>query len=136
VSVSNKRNVAKIETSYVRQQEAAEISAGRKRKLLFRRLAAFFTLAAVLSFFMVSTLVSQSAALEEKVEEKNRLDKELAALQKKEVILEEEIVKLNDDEYIAKLARKDYFLSDNNEIIFNLPEETEKNKKNKEKSTD
>jgi cell division protein DivIC len=136
VSVSNKRNVAKIETSYVRQQEAAEISAGRKRKLLFRRLAAFFTLAAVLSFFMISTLVSQSVALEEKVEEKNRLDKELAALQKKEVILEEEIVKLNDDEYIAKLARKDYFLSDNNEIIFNLPEETEKNKKNKEKSTD
>jgi cell division protein DivIC len=136
VSVSKKRNVAKIETSYVRQQEAAEISAGRKRKLLFRRLAAFFTLAAVLSFFMISTLVSQSVALEEKVEEKNRLDKELAALQKKEVILEEEIVKLNDDEYIAKLARKDYFLSDNNEIIFNLPEETEKNKKNKEKSTD
>ncbi|CAM3781657.1 FtsB family cell division protein [Cytobacillus oceanisediminis] len=136
MSVSKKRNVAKIETSYVRQQEAAEISAGRKRKLLFRRLAAFFTLAAVLSFFMISTLVSQSAALEEKVEEKNRLDKELAALQKKEVILEEEIVKLNDDEYIAKLARKDYFLSDNNEIIFNLPEETEKNKKNKEKSTD
>ncbi|PWW19010.1 cell division protein DivIC [Cytobacillus oceanisediminis] len=136
MSVSKKRNVAKIETSYVRQQEAAEISAGRKRKLLFRRLAAFFTLAAVLSFFMISTLVSQSVALEEKVEEKNRLDKELAALQKKEVILEEEIVKLNDDEYIAKLARKDYFLSDNNEIIFNLPEETEKNKKNKEKSTD
>ncbi|MBT2688724.1 septum formation initiator family protein [Bacillus sp. ISL-47] len=136
MSVSKKRNIAKIETSYVRQQEAAEISAGRKRKLLFRRLAAFFTLASVLSFFMISTLVSQSAALEEKVEEKNRLDKELAALKKKEVILEEEIVKLNDDEYIAKLARKDYFLSDNNEIIFNLPEETDKDKQNKEKSTD
>jgi cell division protein DivIC len=32
------------------------------------------------------------------------------------------IVKLNDDEYIAKLARKEYFLSNDNEIIFTLPE--------------
>ncbi|WP_026583006.1 FtsB family cell division protein [Bacillus sp. J33] len=137
MSVSKKKNVAKMETSYVRQQEAAEISAGRRKKLLFRRLAAFFTMAAAISVFMISTLVSQSAALESKVEEKNRLDKELAELKKKEVILEEEIVKLNDDEYIAKLARKDYFLSDNNEIIFSLPEETEnEKKKDKEKSAD
>ncbi|MBN8204088.1 MULTISPECIES: FtsB family cell division protein [Bacillaceae] len=136
MSVTKKKNVAKMETSYVKQQEAAEISAGRKKKLLFRRLAAFFTLAAVVSFFMISTLVSQSAALEEKVEVKTRLDQELSDLEKKEVMLEEEIVKLNDDEYIAKLARKDYFLSDNNEIIFNLPEEETEKEKKKEKKAD
>ncbi|KON85862.1 cell division protein DIVIC [Sporosarcina globispora] len=136
MSVTKKKNVAKMETSYVKQQEAAEISAGRRRKLLFRRLAAFCILAAVVSFFMISTLVSQSAALGEKVEEKTRLDQELADLKKKEVMLEEEIVKLNDDEYIAKLARKDYFLSDNNEIIFNLPEEETEKEKKKEKKAD
>ena len=43
-------------------------------------------------------------------------------MQKEEEQLKEEIVKLNDDEYIAKLARKEYFLSDDGEIIFNLPE--------------
>lgn len=42
-------------------------------------------------------------------------------------MLQEEIVKLNDDDYIAKLARRDYFLSENNEIIFNLPKEKGKN---------
>lgn len=136
MSATKKKNVAKMETSYVKQQEEAEISAGRKKKLLFRRLAAFFTLAAVVSFFMITTLVSQSAALEEKVEEKTRLDQELSDLKKKEVMLEEEIVKLNDDEYIAKLARKDYFLSDNNEIIFNLPEEDAEKENKKEKKAD
>jgi len=49
-------------------------------------------------------------------------------------MLEEEIVKLNDDEYISKLARKDYFLSENGEVIFNIPENKDKDEK-KEKST-
>ena len=43
-------------------------------------------------------------------------------LKDKQSALEEEIVKLNDDEYIAKLARRDYFLSDEGEIIFNIPD--------------
>lgn len=62
-------------------------------------------------------------------EEKQKADEELVALKKDETILKEEIIKLNDEEYIAKLARKDFFLSDSNEIIFNLPTE----KKDKEK---
>jgi len=62
-------------------------------------------------------------------EEKQKADQELVALKKDETILKEEIIKLNDEEYIAKLARKDFFLSDSNEIIFNLPAE----KKDKEK---
>ncbi|MBU8881404.1 septum formation initiator family protein [Bacillus sp. FJAT-29790] len=126
MSAVRKKNVAQIQTSYAKEQEVAEISIGRKRKRLFRRLAVFFIGAATLSFFMISTLVSQSSALEEKKAEKQKLDQELALLKEKEVILEEEIVKLNDDEYIAKLARKDYFLSESNEIIFNLPSKGKK----------
>ncbi|KOP70384.1 septum formation initiator family protein [Cytobacillus solani] len=129
-----KRNVAKIQTSYAKQQEVAEISGNIKRKRLFRRLTVFFIGAAVLSVFMISTLVSQSSVLDEKRAEKKKLDQELALLKKQEVMLEEEIVKLNDDEYISKLARKDYFLSENGEVIFNIPENKEKNDK-KGKST-
>jgi cell division protein DivIC len=54
-------------------------------------------------------------------------------LKKEETLLKEEIVKLNDDDYIAKLARKEYFLSDENEIIFTLPEK--KSKEKEEEST-
>ncbi len=35
-------------------------------------------------------------------------------------------MKLNDDDYIAKLARKEYFLSEKNEIIFSIPENKKK----------
>jgi cell division protein DivIC len=123
MGVIRKKNIAKIENQYVQQREKAGIAETRKRKLLFRRLAVFALFASVISYLMISTFISQSAALEKKQAEKEQLEQNLASLQKQQEILDEEIVKLNDDEYIAKLARKEYFLSEKNEIIFNLPKE-------------
>lgn len=128
MSAIKEKNVTKIETSYAKQQEVEMISKGRKRKYLYRRLAAFTILAVTVSFFMISTLVSQSSILKEKAAEEKKLKEELKSLKKRQTILEDEIVKLNDDEYIAKLARKEYFLSEDNEIIFTLPEKKEKEK--------
>ncbi|WP_102264814.1 FtsB family cell division protein [Mesobacillus jeotgali] len=123
MGVIRKKNIARIENQYVQQREKAGIAESRKRKLLFRRLAVFALFASIISYLMISTYISQSAALEKKQAEKEQFEQKLASLQKKQEILDEEIVKLNDDEYIAKLARKEYFLSEKNEIIFNLPKE-------------
>lgn len=124
-AVRDKKNVAKIQTTYVKQKEYAEVASARKKKLLFRRLSLFLVFAAVISYFLISGFVSQSSSLEAKVAQKQLLDKELADLEKKEQILNEEIIKLNDDDYLAKLARKEYFFSEQGEIIFNIPEEEE-----------
>ncbi|MBY0095467.1 FtsB family cell division protein [Mesobacillus maritimus] len=117
-----KRNISKLENEYTQQSEKAGIAEKRKRKVLFRRLAVFFVLATIISAVMISTFISRTSALETKLDEKERLETELAKLQKQQKHLEEEIVKLNDEEYIAKLARRDYFLSQEGEIIFNIPE--------------
>ncbi|PLR80245.1 cell division protein DIVIC [Bacillus canaveralius] len=127
MSAIRKRKVARIQTTYAKQQETAELSAQSRRKLLFRRLAAFFVLVIIISFSMISTLIAQSSTIEEKQVEKEKLLQQLAKLEKNQVVLEEEIVKLHDDEYIAKLARREYFLSDINEIIFQLPEDKKVN---------
>lgn len=123
MGVIRKRKITKIENQYVQQREVAGLAESRKRKLLFRRLAVFALFASVISYLMISTFISQSASLENKKAEKEMLEQKLASLEKKQEILDEEIVKLNDDEYIAKLARKEYFLSEKNEIIFNLPKD-------------
>jgi cell division protein DivIC len=123
MSAVRKKNVAKIQTSYAQEREFMELSTTKTRKLVIRRLAMFALFAATFSYFMVSTLLSQAAALEEKKVEKSQLEQDFSDLKQKQSMLKEEVIKLNDDEYIAKLARKDYFFSDKNEIIFNLPEE-------------
>ncbi|MDP4161710.1 MAG: septum formation initiator family protein [Bacillota bacterium] len=117
------KKVAKIESSYVREQEYAEYTTARKRKLLIRRLGIFLVFAAVFSYFMISNILSQTAALNGKIEQKKQLEKELSGLKDRQDMLKEDIVKLNDNDYIAKLARKEYFLSQKNEIIFNLPKD-------------
>jgi cell division protein DivIC len=118
------KNITKIETTFVHQQEIAEIASARKRKLLFRRLSLFIVFAVVMSYLMITSFISQSETLDKKVAQKRQLDNELSQLKKQQEILKEDIVKLNDDEYLAKLARKEYFFSENGEIIFNIPEET------------
>jgi cell division protein DivIC len=119
------KNIAKIQTTYVHQQEIAEIASARKRKLLFRRLSLFSVFAVIMTYLMITSFVSQSSTLDKKVAQKKQLEQELVQLKKQQEILKEDIVKLNDDDYLAKLARKEYFFSENGEIIFNIPEEKE-----------
>ena len=90
-----------------------------------RRLIAFAIVALVFLGVTVSTMLSQASALNEKQEKKEKLTTKLHSLEKEQQLLEEEIIKLNDDEYIAKIARRDYFLSNEGEVIFNLPKKEE-----------
>ncbi|WML24277.1 septum formation initiator family protein [Neobacillus sp. OS1-33] len=118
-----KKSVSKIQTTYVKQQEYAEIASARKKKLLVRRLAMFLALASIISYLMISSTISQSAKLSAKMTQKKELTHQLTELKNEQGILNENIIKLNDDDYIAKLARKEYFFSEKNEIIFNIPDE-------------
>ncbi|WP_026574022.1 FtsB family cell division protein [Bacillus sp. UNC438CL73TsuS30] len=129
MSAVRKKNVAKIQSTYVEQQEFAEIATARKRKLVVRRLSLFLVFAIFVSYFMISSILTQASVIDAKKAQKKQLGLKLAELKKQQDILKEDIVKLNDDDYIAKLARKEYFFSKKNEIIFNIPEDK------KEKST-
>ncbi|MEB2631697.1 septum formation initiator family protein [Peribacillus frigoritolerans] len=121
MSSLRKRKVAKIENPYVAQQEKKVQTVEKKKRGLMRRLTLYSVFAAVFLIFAVSTLITQNVALDEKVQQKQELKGKLAGLKKDETLLKEEIVKLNDDDYIAKIARRDYFLSEKGEIIFTLP---------------
>ncbi|MBA9029284.1 MULTISPECIES: FtsB family cell division protein [Bacillaceae] len=120
-----KKKVAKIESDYVLQREQQEHIYGKRRRGLIRRLTFYGICAAILSVLAAIMLISQAEALEKKNMEMERVESKLAQLKKDEKQLKEEIIKLEDDEYIAKLARKEYFLSEKGEIIFNLPEKDE-----------
>lgn len=124
------RKLAKINSKYMEQHEEYKISAARRKKLLMRRLTVFSVFAAILSYAVISTLISQSQAMEEMEEESVKVQQEMTEVKKYETALREEIVKLNDDEYLAKLARKEFFLSEDGEVIFTIPDEK------KEKSSD
>lgn len=123
MSVKPKRNITSMQNEYIDQKKQKANKLVKKRKLLFRRLTVFFLAAAAVSYLFISTLMTQNRQLESKKAEQAKLEQQLAKLQSKQTMLEDEIVKLNDDDYIAKLARSEYFLSDEGEIIFSIPDE-------------
>lgn len=120
MSASRHRQLTNLQSTYNTQYEQKKQVSTKKWHGLIRRLTVFGVLITIVSFSMISTLVSQEASIEKKLTEQKKLEEQLAELNNKQVLLEEEIVRLNDDEYIAKLARREYFLSKDNEIIFSI----------------
>ncbi|WHX79174.1 septum formation initiator family protein [Priestia flexa] len=120
MSAERKKNVTKLNTEYSQQQQNLKKQIDRKRIGLIRRLTFFGVLALLIGIGIVTTLITQASTIENKKAEKEKLEQQLTKLESKEKQLESEIVKLNDDEYIKKIARRDYFLSEDGEIIFNI----------------
>lgn len=105
------------------KHEEQKIRAARRKKLLIRRLTVFSIFAGIISYVLISSLVSQHRTLEEMNRDLAQAQEQLAELKKQEEVLRQEIIKLNDDEYLAKLARKELYVSKDGEIIFTIPEE-------------
>ncbi|EHL79682.1 MULTISPECIES: FtsB family cell division protein [Bacillus] len=128
MAVRNIKGITSIRNTYVENEEKKQYLMQQRKKKLYRRLIAFSSLFLIITILLVSTLISQTSRLEEKQRQKAQLEHSLAKLEKKQVLLKEELAKLKDDDYVAKLAREKYFLSDKGEIIFYLPKEKKKEK--------
>lgn len=116
-----RKQIASINTDYVRSIERQENRNKAKKVRLARRLVLFTILSVALVGFLISTLLSSESAYEEKQLQKEQVAQELEQVKEEQEILKVQISKLNDDEYIGKLLRKQYFLSEEGEIIFTLP---------------
>lgn len=114
--------VASIRNDYVRSVERKEKREMAHKVRLFRRLAVFGLVILLASIWVGTTIYAQSQTTTEK--EQLRVEAQLALkeVEKEQAQLKEQIILLNDDEYLAKLAKKELFVSEQGEIIFTLPE--------------
>ena len=97
----------------------------RRRQLLYRRL---LTMGLLIGSFIVTASIMYTNRLTKLTEAKENLaayQKEYDKLLETEEYYRNEISKLENEDYIAKLAREKYFKSEEGEIIFKLPEEKE-----------
>lgn len=119
-------NVTKIKNEYVRTLQQKEERKKAQNVRLRRRLTVF-TIAVIVSFGILGKIfLGQNKVLAMKEDEKEVLLAELAEMKEEHFMLTRQLERLNDDDYIAKLARQEYFLSDKNEIIFSIPKKREK----------
>ncbi|RJZ12336.1 Cell division protein DivIC [Listeria monocytogenes] len=123
-----KSKVARIENRYIKDTATMKKTRSRRRIALFRRLAFMAIIFAVVGGLLTITYTKQVLTLKEKKEKQVQVDKKMVAMKDEQDSLNEQIKKLHNDDYIAKLARNEYYLSKDGEIIFNIPEENSKQK--------
>ncbi|MBU9710174.1 FtsB family cell division protein [Evansella tamaricis] len=117
----HRSNVRKLSSDYMNRQVLLQEHKVRRRKGLIRRLTVFgFVFIMILTFAGV-TMFNQNAILAELNGKKSDLENELLYLQEQERNLAEEIDLLQDPEYIAEIARRDFFLTKPGETLFQLP---------------
>ncbi|MCY7912652.1 FtsB family cell division protein [Bacillus haynesii] len=119
-----RRNISQIQNEYKEQMERKQQQLKRKRRGLYRRLMVFGAVVLLSAIVIVSSLWSQTSDISAKQEKKADLLKQLEQLEAKKSDLKDEIVKLKDEDYVAELARKDYYLSKDGEIIFKFEDKS------------
>lgn len=113
--------VREMDNHYIQQKEMEMELTARRRRGLFRRLSVLAIIAVALTCLGFVTILSQVSTLEEKNQEKLALEEELESLGKEEKQLHEDIKNYNDTDYIAEIARRDYYLTRPGETLFKLP---------------
>ena len=88
-----------------------------KRVIVF----GFFSLTII--FAVMLSVVNIINQIVDKYKEADILEKKMAALSEKEEDLNNEILKLQDKDYLARYAREKYFYSKNGELIIRIPTE-------------
>ena len=103
------------------KKNTKQVSIQSRRRLFFLRPICLFFV-----FFLGVTIVSNSYTLYQLNNDKKNKEEEYEKLQEKTEYLKNEIVKLNNPEYIAKNARENYSYSKDGELIIKIDEKKEK----------
>ena len=110
----------KNEYTQTKTKQAHKEAAKQKRR---RRLMVIVTISCAFIIALSVKLWSNIQLLENIEQQAAVSQKELKETKKEQSALNKDINKLKNDDYIAKLARSQYYLSKENEIIFSFPED-------------
>lgn len=119
-----RKNVRQIHNEFIQQQEQLEKEAARRKRGIIRRVIALTFVFTIFAFISIMSIQAQNDTLVGKNEQKEQLEQQLSALVKEESQLKQDIEALNDLDYIAEIARRDYYLTKEGEILFKIPKST------------
>ena len=88
-----------------------------------KRIFVFGALSMGIIFFVVLTIYNVVSEIIDKYKEADELQKQMVILSDKEEELNNEIIKLQDKDYLSRYAREKYFYSKDGELIIRIPNE-------------
>lgn len=118
-----KPGVTRMDNPYIQNKTLESIRAFKYRRKLKRRMQLIIAAGLLLILLVGSGLVRNYYQLQQLEEQKAVAQAELESLDLHQEELEYYIGLLEDEEYVAKLARSEYYLTKDNEIVFSFPDD-------------
>lgn len=118
-------NVITINSKYVINENKRRKRDAKINKIARYRTLLIFSICMISLLYVFSNKKDQEEIYEEKVAMNQQLEEEVAELKETEAELQQSIEKLSDPEYLAKVARDEYYLSGEGEIVFLVPDEND-----------
>ncbi|MBD8523642.1 FtsB family cell division protein [Lysinibacillus fusiformis] len=125
-SNDEQQTFTKLDNDYVRNTDKAINRKQQARKRKLRRIVFFAIVPVIIIALLLNVLSNQNETLAIKEKSKEEAKQHLSELKEEQDTLNLKIKQLQDDEYIAKLLRKEYYLSEKGEIIFIIPDKEDK----------
>lgn len=125
-SNDEQQNFTKLDNDYVRNTDKAINRKQQARKRKLRRIVFFAIVPVIIIALLLNVLSNQQETLAIKEKSKEEAKHHLSELKEEQDSLNLKIKQLQDDEYIAKLLRKEYYLSEKGEVIFIIPDKEDK----------
>lgn len=120
----NKPNkITQLKNDYTQSKTVKSDREHKHKRTFKRRVMGIFALSSVFIISLGMNIFSNTQQLSQMENKKVASAEELKQVEKEQVNLQSEIKKLEDEEYIAKLARSQYYLTKEGEIVFSFPED-------------
>ena len=122
--MSNK--VVRLLNNYTKKRDSEKKQLASESRVSRRRTMFFGGILLGVAIVLLLVAFNQKQANEELHNEVLATTEVLEDKNKEHSDLEQQIRQLNDDNYILRIARGEFFLSEEGELIFNLPDQEEK----------
>ncbi|ARQ08034.1 FtsB family cell division protein [Macrococcoides canis] len=116
------KNVSNLDNDYISEKALRERRKRKNNQVVKKRLFVFGGGLLIILLLLTGLLLYQMSVNNHLKEEHAKQSAEYKQLQEKEIVLREKLKQLNSKEYIEKIARSEYFLSNDGEVIFKLPD--------------
>lgn len=118
--VNNK--VIRLLNNYTKKRDSEQKQLKTETRVSRRRALVFGSILMIVVIVLLMIGLNQKKANQELQQEVAATSEVLDDKNKQHSDLEQQIKQLNDDNYILRIARSEFFLSEEGELIFNLPE--------------
>lgn len=120
---NKKPRIARMKNDFIETKTLENIRAHKRHKQLKRRMRIIIAAGMLLVVLAGSTLARNYVKLQDLEEQRVVAQQELESLDLQQEELAYYIGLLEDEEYVTKLARSEYYLTKDNEIVFSFPDD-------------